>query len=518
MPGGSAATVAHPQDAPAAAAGGATPIDRIPFSADVVLLLGCGDGAIGAAFRRRNPRSRIIGIEADPNLAHRASTVLDEVYCLAPEPGPLPKLPPADCILLDARLVATLTRPVELLAELARLLAPGGIIVFCAPTGPPEAQHQLLLDAGLQALDAEEMALLPSAEGPATQIVWRAATSVPPPLRIFSSMLPPIGGVSQVRVVEPLRALSAEPAITTAIILRPEAVPETQGAPGIFILHRPALLGAEGLATVRALIIRGWLVVCEFDDHPSQIPILYRSDVHNFDAVHAIQTSTPVLAEVLARENPNVAVFPNALLQLPEPANFTDPTRLTVLFAALNREEDWPGHMDALNAAAADAGAALHFQVIADQAFFDALATPHKTFTPLCDYATYLDILSRCEVSFMPLRDTMFNRCKSDLKFLEAAAHRAVALASPTVYAGSIRDRENGLLFTTPHELHDRLMHLATNREATRAMAETARREVAGHRMIAYQMHARTQWYRSLWSRRDALHAELLARVPSLAG
>jgi len=506
--------VTHPPEAPAPYADGASLIDKIPLSAAVVLLMGCGDGAIGAAFRRRNPRSRVIGIEADPQLAQRASRVLNQVYCLAPEPGPLPALPPADCIVLAAGMVAALARPADLLAELARLLAPGGIVVFCTP---PEAQHRLLLDAGLQALDAEAMQL-PTADGPATQIVWRAATASVLPLRVFSTMLPPVGGVSQVRVVEPLRALAGEPAIATSIVHRPEAVPDMQGAPGIFILHRPALLGADGLATVRALIARGWLVVCEFDDHPSQIPILHRSDVHNFDAVHAIQTSTPALAEVLARENPEVAIFPNALYHLPEPANFTDPARLTVLFAALNREEDWPGHMEALNAAAADAGDALHFQVIADQAFFDALTTPHKTFTPLCDYATYLEILSRCEVSFMPLRDTLFNRCKSDLKFLEAAAHRAVALASPTVYAGSIRDGENGLLFTDPQELHDRLIHMATRRDATRAMAETARQEVAGQRMLAYQMHARTRWYRSLWSRREALHAALLARVPALAG
>ena len=516
MSGGSAAPVAHPHDAPAP--DGASLVDKIPLSAAVVLLLGCGDGTIGAAFRRRNPRSRVIGIEANPHLAHRASTVLDEVYCLAPEPGPLPPLPPADCILLDARLVAALGRPADLLAELARLLAPGGLVVFCAPAGPVEAQHQLLLDAGLHALDGEEMPLPSAPDGPATQIVWRAATGAIPPLRVFSTMLPPVGGVSQVRVVEPLRALAGEPAIATAIIHRPEDVPDTQGSPGIFILHRPALLGADGLATVRYLIARSWLVVCEFDDHPSQIAILHRSDVHNFDAVHAIQTSTPTLAEVLARENPEVAVFPNALHHLPEPANFTDPDRITMLFAALNREDDWPGHMDALNTAAAKAGDALHFQVIADQAFFDALETPHKTFTPLCDYPTYLEILSRCEVSFMPLRDTLFNRCKSDLKFLEAAAHRAVSLASPTVYAGSIRDGENGLIFTSPHELHDRLMRLATRRDATRAMAETARRDVAGHRMLAYQMHARTQWYRALWSRRETLHAALLARVPSLAG
>jgi len=272
-----------------------------------------------------------------------------------------------------------------------------------------------------------------------------------------------VGGVSQVRVVEPIAALAREPGIAAAIAGALDEVPDLAGAPGIFILHHPALLGEAGLGTVRALVRRGWLVVCEFDDHPSQIQVLMRSDVQNFRAVHAIQTSTPALADVFARENPEVAVFPNAIARLPEPANFPPGAPLTVLFAALNREKDWPGHIDAINAAARAAGDRLRFEVVADQAFFDALDTPHKAFTPLCDYATYLGILSRAEVSFMPLRETLFNRCKSDLKFLEAAAHRAVALASPTVYAHSIRDGENGLIFTDADGLRARLNWLAAN-------------------------------------------------------
>jgi SAM-dependent methyltransferase len=481
--------------------------DKIPLSATVVLLLGCGDGALGAAFRPRNPTCRLIGIEPDPTLARHAAAVLDEVYCLAPEPGPLPVLPKLDCILIAQGVVERLARPADLIADLVRRLAPSGLVVLCAPRGP---HHALLSAAGLHALDAEDLG--------GSHSVWRAAAEPLAPLRILSTMLPPVGGVSQVRVVEPMRALAAEPGIAAAVVPRAEKLPAPEGPPGIYILHRPALLGEEGLATVRALISRGWLVVCEFDDHPSQIPILYRSDVHNFDAVHAIQTSTPALAEVLGRENPEIAVFPNALFELPHPANFATPGRLSVLFAALNREEDWPGHMDALNDAARAAGPALHFEVIADHAFFEALDTPHKRFTPLCDYETYLAILSRCEVSFMPLRDTLFNRCKSDLKFLEAAAHRAVALASPTVYVASIRDGENGMLFRTAQDLRDRLMHLVTDPSGARALAERAREEAARHRMLGYQMQARTQWYRSLWARRDSLHQALLARVPALAG
>ena len=484
--------------------------DRIPLSAGVVVLIGCGDGAVGAAYRLANPRARLIGIEADPTLARQASTVLDEVYCVAAEPGPLPRLPPADCILVGPGQVEAWAHAAEVLAELSRGLARDGVLLVCQALGAIEAQHGLLDMAGVQAIDAAEI----DAGGP---ILWRTAIGRPPTLRIVSTMLAPIGGVSEVRVVEPLGGLATEAAVTTRICNRIDDVPMLDDAAGIFILHRPALLGEGGLANVRAVLAKGYLVVCEFDDHPSQIPVLHRSDVHNFTAVHAIQTSTNALAAVLGRENPEIAVFPNAMRRLPDVVNFSEPGRINLLFAALNREEDWPEHLDALNAAAAAAGDGLHFHVIADRAFFDALTTPHKLFTPMCDYATYLAILSRCEVSFMPLRDSQFNRCKSDLKFLEAASHRVVALASPVVYGQSIRDGENGLLFDGQQALYDRLMQVVNDPAAARALAERGRTDIARHRMLAYQVAARARWYRDLWSRRVELHQALLARVPALA-
>lgn len=476
--------------------------EKIPLSAAVVLHLGCGDGAVAAAFRRRNPACRLIGIEADPALAAQAARVLDQAYYLSPERDLLPVLPKLDCILASPGACGS----PGMLAELGRMLSEQGVLVLCLPHGDIRAQHAMIMGAGLQPVDAAEA-------GPF--LVWRLARDPGPRMiRVVSSMLPHVGGVSQVRVVEPMAALAREPGIAAGIAGAMESLPDLGGAPGVFILHRPALAGATGLETVRALHRRGWVVVCEFDDHPSQIPVLHRSDIMNFRGVHAIQTSTPALAEVFGRENPEVAVFPNALSQLPPAANFAAPDGLTVLFAALNREEDWPGQIEAINAAARQSAGQLRFEVVADQAFFEALDTPHKRFTPLCDYETYLGLLSRCEVSFMPLRDTLFNRCKSDLKFLEAAGHRAVALASPTVYAASIRDGENGLLFDGPQALFARLMWLANNPDKARGIADQARDGVARERMLAYQVRARTAWYRSLWERREALHAALLERVP----
>ena len=234
-------------------------------------------------------------------------------------------------------------------------------------------------------------------------------------------------------------------------------------------------------------------------------------------AVHAVQTTTKPLAHVLGADNPNVAVFPNAVRQVHMPRNFATPGRLTMLFAGINREAEWPPYLAALNAVAALAGERLHFRIVADHGLFDALQTPHKSFTPLCDYETYQELLATSEICFMPLGDTPFNRCKSDLKFIEAASFRVAALASPTVYADVIEDGRTGMIFRDVQELQQKLVRLVANPDLGRGMADAARQYVTGHRMLAYQIAEREAWYRSLWERRDELNRELLARVPELA-
>ncbi len=262
-------------------------------------------------------------------------------------------------------------------------------------------------------------------------------------------MLNPVGGVSHLRVVEPMAALATDPSLATRIIDTADAFTADPDQPGIFIFHRPLLAGDSGIARVREIAARGWLVLCEFDDHPDYIPVLQRPDVQNFRAVHAVQTSTAPLAEVLRRDNPEIKVFANGVARMPDVANFRDPARLTMLFAGINREKEWQPYLDALNAVVRKVGERLHIVVVNDRALFEQLATPHKRFVPLCGYDTYQALLGASEISFAPLTDTPFNRCKSDLKFIEAAAHRVTALASRVVYEDSIRDGETGVLFGT---------------------------------------------------------------------
>ena len=44
-------------------------LDRIPLNAARVLDVGCGGGALGSEFKRRNPSARVYGIESDADMA-----------------------------------------------------------------------------------------------------------------------------------------------------------------------------------------------------------------------------------------------------------------------------------------------------------------------------------------------------------------------------------------------------------------------------------------------------------------
>lgn len=533
-----------------------------------VLDVGCGQGELGAAFKRFSPGARVMGIEQDPELAAIAATQLDDVAVADPEAGDPPFDVPEgyDCIVYSAAL-AHMRDPFAVLRRHADLLHPDGVMLMCVPNVEHwsfvdrllrgtfdyepaglfdrghlrwfslESMRKGLLDAGLflcdaspRIFDAEAARKFVTALAPgltalgidpqayirrasALQYVWRVRKKERERLSLAGTMLPPVGGVSHVRVVQPFQAMATDPMISVNLSNEVDLSKPHDGSPHIFVLHRPSLAGQQGRDLLRMLTDAGWIVVTEFDDHPDFFSGMQDQAQLTFRGVHAIQTSTPALAEVLRNRNPEIAIFPNAIDMLPEIRNFAEPRVLTMFFGALNREQDWREYLPVINDVAEMAGDRLRFQVLHDDAFFNALSSPHKVFTPICDYATYNDILGRCEISFMPLADNGFNRAKSDLKFIEAGSHRVVSLASSVVYGDSIVDGQTGYLFRDPQELRSRLMRLIVMPELARTIGDRARSYVAQERMLAYQVKPRLDWYRSLWARREQLNAALNARM-----
>ncbi len=546
-------------------------INRIPLDARVILDVGCGMGALGAEYKRRNPACRVMGIEADPGSARVAASRLDQVFAGDVEANPLP-FPGLvfDCIIYGD-VLEHLVDPWTVLQQQVRALSPDGTVLICMPnaahwsltecllrgTFDYEAQglrdrthlrwftvettRDAIVNAGLvpqsvtpRVFGLAEARAFTEAMAPALtalgidpvtylqrssplQHVWRARPTETQRLHVVSTILNPVGGVSDVRILEPMAAIATDSSVMTYVVPNFEPPDLPPDDPKIFIIHRPKLSVEHGQAVIRRLVGRGYLVVVEFDDHPELMLPSQRPDLHNFKAAHAVQTSTEPLGEYFRRLNPEVIVFPNAVTRVPDPRNYATADRLTLFFGGFNREDDWAPLLPALNAVAALAGDRLQFQIVSDRALFEGLRTPHKNFTPLCDYATYRNLLGGCEFSFMPLNDTPFNRCKSDLKFIEAAAHRVAAIASTTVYGDSVKQGETGFLYSDPISFQRILMVLLAEPSLGRAAGDAARSDIAHHRMLAYQVPRRVAWYRSLWDRREALRRALLSRIPELS-
>jgi hypothetical protein len=85
----------------------------------------------------------------------------------------------------------------------------------------------------------------------------------------------------------------------------------------------------------------------------------------------------------------------------------------------------------------------------------------------------------------MPLQDNPVNRCKSDVKLIEAACAGAVALASPTVYEATLRDGETGLLFRDSGSFESQLATLLGQPALRERLALAAREYARRHRMLA---------------------------------
>lgn len=358
----------------------------------------------------------------------------------------------------------------------------------------------------------------------AVQYIVRAirAASAPRRMVIWSLLGSAIG--SHPRVGEPGQFLATIPGVRILACTGLQfdelgrTLPEEQK---VFLQQRVIIPLADHLRLQQELLARGYLIVGEFDDDPRHFAELVHTDFFALRSCHCLQTTTEVMAETLRQFNPHVAVFPNQVAMLPEPRPEPDHGRsakpLTIFFGALNREPDWAPIMPAINRVLARVGASVQVQVVYDQAFFAALLTPYKMFEPLCSYDRYHELLHSADVALLPLEPTRFNRHKSDLKFIECAAHGATSLASSTVYGGTIFHDKTGLIYQSADEfetLLERLIHDAPMRQR---LAGNAYRYVLESRLLSRQYRSRYDWYREMLGRRPELEAELKERVPSLS-
>jgi SAM-dependent methyltransferase len=550
----------------------------LPADAGLVVEVGCGAGALAEQYKLLNPRVRYLGMEVVPEAAEVAAGRLDRVAvgnaevlqadALGIEEGTV------DC-LVYGDVLEHLSDPWQLLRRQASWLRPGGMVMACIPNvqhwtlladllqgrwqyqdqglldrthlrfftldsigelfahaglvvddvrprvakGPPFEDFQRLLRPVVSALGVDPGRF--AVQTAALQYVVRARKPGGPPARslVLHTVIWEDLASARVRVREPERCLNTIPGVrATASVREINLPPPAPGEDPVLVYQRTQLRYPQDLPMQQELLRRGYLLVAEMDDDPDRWPAMADHRYYTYRTCHAVQTSTEPLAECLRQYNPHVAVIPNQLAYLPPPRPEPDDDRVQIFFGALNREEDWQPILPALNRVLADCGSRVQVRVIHDRQFFDALHTLGKTFEPFCPYDRYEEVLRECDVALLPLAPTRFNSMKSDLKFLECAGHGVVALASPTVYAQTIRDGELGFLYHCPREFEERLRQLIEDGKLRRRVAANAYRWVGENRLLCQHYRQRYDWYVRLRDLLPQLNEELRVRAPELFG
>jgi glycosyltransferase involved in cell wall biosynthesis len=226
------------------------------------------------------------------------------------------------------------------------------------------------------------------------------------------------------------------------------------------------------------------------------------------------------LANMITSWNPNVKVFPNAVMSLPLKSPHVAKDKelaLRVFFGALNRKADWQPIMSAICEAAVQLETQIEFVVVHDKEFFDTLPPEClKTYHPTLDHAQYMEVLSTCQVALLPLNDTPFNRCKSDIKLIECAASGVAVICSKVVYAEEALHTTFAKFATEPEDWRNALLQLAQNKSELTQRQTLGLEYVMSNRMHAQQVVQRDAYYRKLIESRTQLEEDRQARIKKL--
>ena len=550
----------------------------IPPKSSSVVEFGCGEGTSGRAFLRIHPDCRYIGVDVEGQPLRAAKHHLSEAVAGNPATFDFALHDAAfvDCILYHDSVLRGMTGGI-LRRHMASLSREGQVMfllenpgyfrrmaqAYCAQPSLPCSGMSLTElfrmagEAGLHVFHWEAVHLPGDEEEknrPETQKLlqafeeWRGAQEVPmardvwacrfvvraslKPMenRLFlqglSGDLPAKGHVRMLDAHGFLRTIQGVSCIMDA---KGADMSLGEGFEDRKVIVRQGMHfedAATALRQISAMRQAGRLIVYDLDDHPMRWGESYEKSWYlDFIGAHALQTSTPAMAEVLRKYNPHVKVLHNELRELPPRRVYKEDGPVTIFFGALNREQDWKDIMPELNRAIREHGDKIRFKVLSDKAFYEALQTRNKEFVGndacyggrFVPYGVYLDVLGTADISLLPLRDNEFNRMKSDIKFIESAAYGAVVLASPVAYGETVKDGRTGFLYRNPKEFRHRLSRLIKERPRRHRMAEHAYDYVRGERLLSQHYEERLAFYEELLARKDELDRELILRLARLA-
>jgi hypothetical protein len=216
----------------------------------------------------------------------------------------------------------------------------------------------------------------------------------------------------------------------------------------------------------------------------------------------ALQVTSPELKRRYGHLNSHCKIFPNQISYVPPERAFEKKDEVVVGWGGSH------GHLEDMAEIArpviqwitSQTNVVLHLMCSGPTwQLFDSLPSNRKRRTIPGSIQDYYDFLARLDIGIGMLKDTSFNRCRSDIKFLEYAVSGVVpVMARLEPYIDSVDTGKTGLLFSNSRELIEMLDHLVKDTARLMEISKAARQYVLQERLQSQHGQDRADSYRSL--------------------
>ncbi len=244
--------------------------------------------------------------------------------------------------------------------------------------------------------------------------------------------------------------------------------------------------------------IQPWNPIYAFFQSPANVR-LYKQLVR---ASSGMQCTVAELSRIYGHLGRQCRVFVNHLLEVPPPPSRDDARPVVVGWGGSSgHREDIARIAPALVRWVLETPGVTLQLMCADSiwSLFAALPDDRKARTPTGGIGDYYRFVGGLDVGLAPLADTGFNRSRSDVKFVEYAAHGAVAVLQDLVpYQGAAEDRVNARFFAAPDDLVTTLADLARDPAQRARLRSAAYAKVAAERRQSDHVAERLAFYASL--------------------
>lgn len=221
--------------------------------------------------------------------------------------------------------------------------------------------------------------------------------------------------------------------------------------------------------------------------------------LHTILAADRVIVSTPLLQEVLAPIQPNTVVWPTVLpddlwtIKPPQPAQPESPIKIGYM-GGTSHLPDTAVLIPPLHQIVKDVQQPieLHFWGCPPP---DELAAYNPIYHPgITQYAAFAASFStaaQVDIWLAPLQPTLFNRCKSAIKFWEySAAGGAGVYSDIDPYQAIITHGENGFLAKTTEDWVTAVTQLITNPSLRQKIAQNAQTQLQTHGLLSTHLQS----------------------------